>query len=210
MARARFAAGARISVSVAESLPAFGSSTPTIVATVAVFTSVPMAMGSTVPLSIRVTLCPAGSERPVHAPESGLYEPTTGVKTGASSAAGTVSFNCSALTASGPWFVTVIVYVSGEPGTATVVPSSWATARSAFWNTVVLSSTHTSPTGWLWATATSSLPSPVEVPGNHDDGKKPTPTFTGGQERSHSVTGKNGNLFREEISPRATSCRRLH
>src|SRR5262245_7877550 len=110
-----------VSLSVAELLPGVGSTMAPGIATVAVLESVPMATALIVALATKVTV-PAGSRLTIRLmlpvpPAPPQLEPIDAlhVQVAKVIAAGNVSVTVAAVTALGPLFVTVIVYVTVEP-----------------------------------------------------------------------------------------------
>src|SRR5438132_431421 len=121
---AKSALGPRVSVSVALLLPGVGSVTPAGAATEAVLVSDPVAAGSMFPVRVYVAVPPTGRWSvvlmlpvPLAAPQ---LEPAdaTHAQVAPVRAAGTVSVTPAPMTELGPLLVTMIVYVSGVPGTA--------------------------------------------------------------------------------------------
>ena len=133
------ARGISASVSVAELLPGTGSEIPTGTPTDAVLTSRPRAAGSTIALIVYVTVAPTGkltvsaidpdpAATPHTPPPAPLHVHVAPIKD-----AGIASDTDAPTTADGPLFVTTTEYTTGSPGTATIRPSSFVTARSATW-----------------------------------------------------------------------------
>ena len=86
-----------------------GSVTPAGGVAVAVFTRFPLAAAGTIPVSVIVTDWPVASDRPVHAPVTGSYEPALGAPNVAPPSVGAVvSFNVNPAIVLGPSFRTVI------------------------------------------------------------------------------------------------------
>ena len=77
-------------------------------ATVAVFTSSPVAPAGTVPVSVNTTDAPVASAGPVQMPVPGSYVPTFTVSSTSSSAGVVVSMPVKLSIVVGPWLVTVI------------------------------------------------------------------------------------------------------
>src|SRR6266436_6355990 len=134
----RSAWGVRMSVSVAELLAGLGSATLAGAVTVAVFDSVPVAAGSMVAVAVKVTVPPGSTatgrlmrvlsptmEQQVEPGEAEQVQLTFG------SAAGNVSATAAPFAVKGPALPTVIVYVTGWPGTAVLCPSVFVTERLA-------------------------------------------------------------------------------
>ena len=125
--------------------PGFGSVKPSGGVTVAVFTSVPVASGSIVPLTVNVAVPPArrftSTPEMFPTPSNGPLEPTLydTVQVGFSKATGNVSLMIAPTTSLGPGFVTRIVYVSGVPGIALTFPSVFRIERSPVGSSWVLS-----------------------------------------------------------------------
>ena len=136
---ARSANGVSVSVSVALLLPAHRVDHPCRHrGTVAVFESVPVAAGDTVPLTTTVATAPAArssvAETALPLPDGAAQAPppvTAHVHDTPVIAAGTVSARTAPVTAVGPPFVTCTVYVTGWPGAVAATPSVFVTARSA-------------------------------------------------------------------------------
>ena len=131
----RSARGVSESVSVAVLLAPFGSLLPTGAATVAVFTSEPVAAGATVPVTVNVTV-PA-TRRLTEAlmlplPEAGQVEPAVAVHVHVTpvSVAGSVSVTVAPVITDGPAFDATIVYVTLWPGMVEVTPSVLVIDRS--------------------------------------------------------------------------------
>jgi hypothetical protein len=132
----RSAVGTSVSVSVAESLPATGSVTPTGAVTVAVLTRLPVASGSTSAVSVYVADEPAGRSTtsamsPVPAGAHVAPAAPVHVHVTFDRMAGTTSSTDAPETSDGPALATTIVYVTGVPGTAVGEPSDLVTDRSA-------------------------------------------------------------------------------
>jgi hypothetical protein len=105
--------------------------------TLALLTSNPVAVAATVPLSVKVTVPFAAMSISVFrspAPIAALQlEPALAlhVQVAPVIALGNVSITRAPFAALGPAFLTVIVYVIGDPGIATSVPSSLVMLKSA-------------------------------------------------------------------------------
>ena len=102
------------SLSVAELLPGFGSVTPAGAATIAVFSSVPVAVGESVAVSVNVAVPPSGrftEALMLPLPEAGQVPPPapTQVHVAPVSVAGRVSLTVAAVTALGPAFDATMV-----------------------------------------------------------------------------------------------------
>jgi hypothetical protein len=133
----RFACGVSVSVSVAELLAGVGSVTPAPVATVAVFTSVPVAAALIVAVTVYVTLPPAGRltvllmfpdpEGAGHVPPPAPAHVQVAVND-----AGKASTTVDPGALLGPALLATIVYVTLAPGTAVATPSVFVIARSAW------------------------------------------------------------------------------
>jgi len=132
----RSAEGVSVSVSVALLLPGFVSVKPAGAATVAVFTTVPVAAGEIVAASVYVAVPPARRETvdamlppPLAAPQ---LEPAVAAHVHVADviAAGSVSATGAFATELGPAFETAIVYVVVVPGTTVRTPSVFVIERS--------------------------------------------------------------------------------
>src|SRR5438093_1586830 len=105
----RSACGVSVSVSVPLLLPGVGSVAPVGGDTVAVLLRLPVAVGSIVPLRVRVMLWPLARFSPLQTPVLLLYVPVLGVKLGFRIVAGTLSVTVTLLSVLGPLFITVMV-----------------------------------------------------------------------------------------------------
>src|SRR5262245_36342332 len=125
-----------VSLSVALLLAGFGSVDPAPAVTVAVLTRTPTAPGATMAVRLNVTVPPTGTltvELMLPLPAGALHVPPPApmhVQVAPESAAASVSITVAPTALLGPALVTVIVYVTVEPGTTAVTPSVLAIPRS--------------------------------------------------------------------------------
>ena len=123
-------------MSVAELFAGVGSVTPPGSAMAAVLTSVPVAAGEIVPVTVNVAVPLDSSVTDAliePEPEAGHVDPDEAAHVHATPVrdAGIVSVTVAAVTVEGPAFVATTVYVIGEPGTAVVAPSVFVITKSA-------------------------------------------------------------------------------
>src|SRR5229473_3294657 len=131
----RSACGVRVSVSVAVLLPGVGSVVPTGAVTLAVLLRLPVAEAEMLAVTVYVAIPPFARLTVVLMLPVPLVTPQLAagvhVQVALLMPAGSVSVTVAPVTASGPPFVTVMVYVTVPPGTAVVAPSVLVMLRSA-------------------------------------------------------------------------------
>jgi len=137
--------GVSVSVSVAELLAEFGSVTGAGAATVAVFTSVPVAVAGRFPVTVNVVVPPGArvtvALRLPLPDAAGHVDPAEAEQVHATpvTVAGTVSATVAPVAVDGPPFVATIVYDTAVPGTSLVAPSVLVIDRSAVGTNVSVS-----------------------------------------------------------------------
>src|SRR5258708_7664052 len=131
----RSACGVRVSVSVAVLLPGVGSVVPAGAVTLAVLLRLPVAEAEMLAVTVNVAIPPFARLTVVLMSPVPLVTPQLAagahVQVALLMPAGSVSVTVAPVTASGPPFVTVMVYVTVPPGTAVVTPSDFVILRSA-------------------------------------------------------------------------------
>src|SRR5260370_1190951 len=127
--------GVRVSVSVAVLLPGVGSVVPAGAATLAVLLRLPVAEAEMFAVTVNVAVPPFARLTVVLMSPVPLVTPQLAagahVQLALLMPAGSVSVTVAPVTALGPPFVTVMVYVTVPPGTAVVTPSVLVMLKSA-------------------------------------------------------------------------------